>query len=166
MFSCPIYTITRSKTLCSSLRHLSFQINQRMRGGQEPRGENATQQLGANWSSIHYSLLLGKLGLRVGAEGSYLIGGATAWSYEGLLSNLPRKGECWKKGICGAIHFDLFDESVQEDIIYTHRAPKHYVLHWNSMKPLIFNCKMPMFRSPRQTQRQKRLTKLTVASVL
>lgn len=52
------------------------------------------------------------------------------------------------------------------DKIYTRTAPKHYVLQWNSMKPLIFNCKMSMFRSPRQTQRQKTLTKLTVASDL
>lgn len=100
IFFCLIHTITRSKTLCSSLRHSSFQINQKMREGQEPKGENATHQLGANWSSIHYSLLLGKRGLRVGARGSYLIGGATTWSYEGLLSNFPRKGETlefWKR---------------------------------------------------------------------
>lgn len=65
-----------------------------------PRVEmgNATQQLGANWRSIHYSLLLGKPGLGLGMKGSYLIGGlrgsvfsgqrrSTLWSHKALHRN-------------------------------------------------------------------------------
>lgn len=134
-FSRLIYILTRNKTLCSSLRHLSFQINQRMKGGQEPKGENATQQLVTNWRTVHYSLLLRKLGPRVGAEGSYAIGGPTIQSHEGPHSNLPRKGgifEC-KKGIPRTICFDSFHEHGRRKYIHTeHQNTMSYIeIQWN-----------------------------------
>lgn len=152
-----------------------------------PRVEmgNATQQLGANWRSIHYSLLLGKLGLGLGMRGSYLIGGprgsvfsgqrrSTLWSHKDLHRNpeiANKKRDFWVAWGVKQEFAEQFARSTQQIWLvpwthkegqwkkYIHISPKHYVLHWNSMIPLIFNCRMSMFRAPRQTQRQKTLIK-------
>lgn len=192
VFFCLIYIIMWSKILCSSLSQLDFQIKQGKRRATVEMG-NATQQLGANWRDIHYCCR-GNLS-SMGKKCSYLIGGArgsvfsgrgrsTLWSRKGLHRSpeiANKRMNFWVAR--GAV--EEFTEQftswfpqtwfvswIQEEghleKIYIHISPQHYLLHWNLMIPLIFNSKTLMFRSPRQTYRQKHwleLPSISYASV-
>lgn len=125
------------------------------RGPREEMG-NATQQLGANWRSIHYSLLLGKLGLGVGMKGSYLIGGprgsvfsgqgrSTLWSYKDLHRNpeiANKRRDFWvawgaKQDFAEQLpnRFDLFHEYTRKDsekniYIYHQNITSYIEIQW------------------------------------
>lgn len=117
----------------------------------------------------------------MGKKYSRLIGGArssvfsgwmrsTSWSHNGFLRSpeIANKRNFWVAwgaepeftGLLIHCWFNLTAHGIKKKQ-NTHIPPKHYLLHWNSMIPLIFNCKMPMFRSHRQTHRRRTLINVT-----